>query len=54
MREWLDTQEFYELCQQYRWAQDGVPRGPEALTAAEAFEVLKAEILKHAEELCPS
>ena len=46
--EWLDSREFYELCQQYRHAQDAVPRHPGALTAQEAFEILKIEILEHA------
>lgn len=54
MREWLDSEEFYELCQQYRWAQDGIARGPGAMTAAEAFEFLKNEILKRTEEPCHS
>ena len=43
--EWLDSRDFYELCQAYRWAQDGVARGPDAPTAAEAFEELKRQIL---------
>lgn len=46
--DWLDSEEFYELCQQYRWAQDGVRRGPGALTAVEAFEQLKSHIRLHA------
>lgn len=47
--DWLDEQEFYEICQQYRHARDGVERHPGLLTAAEAFEVLKAYIRERME-----
>ena len=40
---WLDSREFYELCQQYRWARDAIAL-PGMLTAAEAFEELKRQI----------
>jgi hypothetical protein len=40
----LETQEFYEMCQRYRHAQDAVRLHPELPTAAEAFEDLKAWI----------
>ncbi len=42
---WLDTQDFYELCQTYRHARDGVPLAPSLLTAAEAYDALKAALL---------
>jgi len=41
---WLDSQDFYEICQRYRHAQDAVPRGPGQPTAVEAFEDLKSAI----------
>jgi len=49
MREWLESQEFYELCQDYRHAGDIQPVHQFLPTAAEAFETLKREILKHSE-----
>lgn len=48
-RDWLDDQDFYEMCQQYRHAQDAVAR-PGFLTAAEAFEALKEYIREHMPE----
>lgn len=41
MSEWLDDQEFYEVCQRYRHAQDMLGTGSILPTAAEAFEQLK-------------
>ena len=46
--EWLQSQEFYELCQQYRHARDIAPSSKGLLTAAEAFENLKQEIIAKA------
>lgn len=42
--EWMDSQEFYELCQTYRHSRDAVPLAPGLLTASEAFEQLKSAI----------
>ena len=47
MRTWLYSQEFYELCQQYRHAKDGIPEHDILLNAAEAFQELINEILDH-------
>lgn len=46
INEWLDSQEFYELCQQYRHAVDGDFR-PGRLSASEAYAALKDAILVH-------
>ena len=43
----LDSEEFYEVCQRYRHAQDAIPLGPGFPTAAEAFEQLKEWIRGH-------
>jgi hypothetical protein len=48
LHDYLDSRDFYELCQQYRHARDIIPLAEEYPTAAEAFEKLKAEILKNA------
>ena len=48
LAEWLDSQDFYELCQQYRHAQDLLPRAPGLLTAAQAYEELKRQIRERA------
>ena len=49
MREWLDSREFYELCQTYRHI--GQSRayygGPKAIS--DAFEALKDAIMKQVE-----
>ena len=47
MAEWLNSQDFYELCQQYRHAHDGKPAHDDLLNAAEAFDMLIAHILDH-------
>lgn len=44
--DWLDKQEFYEVCQTYRHARDMWPNVEGAPTAAEAFEALKEYIRK--------
>ena len=41
---WLDEQDFYEICQVYRHARDPLPIAPGFLNAAEAFEQLKQYI----------
>jgi len=41
---WLDSQEFYEWCQQYRHAKDLIGNP----TAAQAFDALRAEIARQA------
>lgn len=46
---WLDGQEFYELCQQYRWAEDGMPRHAGLPTASQSFEAIKDYIRLHTE-----
>ena len=43
-KDWLDEQEFYEYCQNYRHASDLDPKMPGAPTATEAFEMLKKYI----------
>lgn len=47
-REWLDSQDFYELCQQYRHAKDGSPPNPGSVSAVDAFDALKMAILAEA------
>ncbi|MCR4304945.1 MAG: hypothetical protein NUV63_12115 [Gallionella sp.] len=42
--DWLDSQDFYELCQSYRHAQDVTPKAKGLPTAAGAFETLKDAI----------
>jgi hypothetical protein len=44
LKEALESQDFYEVCQQYRHAQDIVAR-PGQMTAGQAFEFLKDWIL---------
>ena len=45
--DWLESRDFYELCQNYRMATDVVaPKGHD--TASEAFERLKLTIMDHA------
>ncbi len=44
MSDYLDEQDFYEVCQTYRHAQDVLPLAPGLLTAAEAFDALKEYI----------
>ena len=46
VREWLDSKDFYELCQSYRHAGDVIPRAEGFPTACEAYEALKDEIEK--------
>ena len=41
---WLESKDFYELCQNYRHAQDIAPRAPGMDSAVEAFERLKLAI----------
>lgn len=43
VRDWLESQDFYELCQNYRHAPDMMKREGQD-NAAEAFERLKREI----------
>lgn len=47
--DWLDDQDFYEMCQQYRHARD-IAAPPGFLSAAEAFEALKEYIREHMPE----
>lgn len=42
--DWLDEQEFFDICQSYRHAGDGSPIFPGMPTAAESFEALKKYI----------
>lgn len=44
VRDWLDEQEFYDICQSYRYAKDVVADFPGMPTAAEAFEAMKKYI----------
>jgi len=44
MKAWLESQDFYELCQNYRHARDIKPHREGADTAAGAFERIKREI----------
>lgn len=48
IRDWLDEQDFYELCQQYRHSVEW-QRGKGDLTVANAFEALKEFIRKKIE-----
>lgn len=50
LRNWLESQDFYELCQMYRHSQEWRPV-PGALTVTEAFERLKDEISNHVDDL---
>lgn len=49
LRDWLDSQEFYEYFQQYRHAPDAVASAGFP-TAQVAFEVLKEAIEEHSSE----
>ena len=49
LSEWLRSQDFYDLCQRYRHAQDIVAAGPGLPTASEAFEEMQREILARAQ-----
>ena len=39
--DFLDTEEFYNVMQVYRWAPDKISTGSEEITASEAFEAVK-------------
>lgn len=44
VKDWLDEQEFFDICQSYRHAQDAISTFPGMPTASEAFEELKKYI----------
>lgn len=46
---WLESREFYELCQNYRHARDASKLPDERDNALQAFERLKREIRGHAD-----
>jgi hypothetical protein len=52
VKDWLDEQEFYDICQSYRHAKDVVADFPGMPTAAEAFEALKKYIRDQIEVQC--
>lgn len=45
---WLDSEDFYDVCQAYRHAGDPFPKKEGLPSAAEAFQALKDHIRKHA------
>ena len=49
MREWLNSREFYELCQTYRHVNQHVHGGEQA--TVDAFEALKDAIMKQVESV---
>ena len=48
---WLESKEFYEVCQSYRHAQDVIAAAPNLPNASEAFEALKEYIRQKEQEL---
>lgn len=52
VKDWLDEQEFFDLCQSYRHSQDAVADFPGMPTSAEAFETLKKYIRDQIEVQC--
>lgn len=48
-KDWLDEQEFYEVCKSYWHAKDAVADFPGMPTAGEAFEALKKYVRERIE-----